>query len=203
MVKKLLMDDLIVTRTNKTMTAIKLKDDDELVSVSYSDTDTIIVTNNCYYLRYSSKEIPVVGPKASGVKGIKLDNDYVIYGHDYNINDEYITIFTNKNTVKRIKLTDLKELTRAKKGNMLIKKNKTVEYKVISAFITNSKDSEITELKTSEIPIMDLNSNGSNISKNHIDKFDLKYESVKIINENSKEDNKQMSLEDFTKDFRI
>ncbi len=218
-VKKLLMDDLIVTRYNKTMAAIKLKDDDELVSVSYSNTDTIIITNNGYYLRYATSEIPLMGPKASGVKGIKLTDDYVIYGTNYSIDDEYITIFTNNNTSKRIKLSELKELTRAKKGSMLIKKNKTVEYKIVNAYITNAKDtiiikkdSEITEIKNSEIPIMDLNSNGSNLTKGHVDKYDIKYEPLKIVNSkenNDKEEevndsnNKQMSLDDFTKDFKI
>ncbi len=218
-VKKLLMDDLIVTRYNKTMTAIKLKDDDELVSVSYSNTDTIIITNNGYYLRYATSEIPLMGPKASGVKGIKLTDDYVIYGANYSIDDEYITVFTNNNTSKRIKLSELKELTRAKKGSMLIKKNKTVEYKIVNAYITNAKDtiiikkdSEITEIKNSEIPIMDLNSNGSNLTKGHVDKYDIKYEPLKIVNSkenNEKEEevndsnNKQMSLDDFTKDFKI
>ncbi len=213
MVKKVLMDDLIVTRYNKTMTAIKLKDDDELVSVTYNDTDTIIVTNNGYYLHYSSNEIPIVGPKASGVKGIKLTDDYVINGSCYNINAEYLTIFTNNNTSKRIKISELKELTRAKKGNMLIKKNKTVDYKILFAYITNSrdtliikKDSEILEIKNSEIPIMDINSNGSNITKGHVDNFALKYEPLKIVNDtdNNKENDEdtQMSL-DFTKDFTI
>ena len=79
-----------------------------------------------YYLRYLNEEIPVVGIKASGVKGINLSDDEVIYGGNFNDCDEYLNVFTNNFTAKRIKLTDLKALSRAKKGNMLIKKNKTV-----------------------------------------------------------------------------
>lgn len=223
MVKKILMEDLIVTRSNKTMTAIKLKDDDELVNVSYSDTDTLIITNNGYYLRYSTNEIPMVGPKASGVKGIKLTDDVVVYGASYSIEREYITLFTNNNTAKRIKLSELKELSRAKKGSMIIKKNKTVDYKISYAYINDSKDtfiikkdSEISEIKTSEIPIMDINSNGSSITKGHVDKYDLKYDVVKIVNTQEKikdkEENEditkeehvsQMTFDDFTKDFKL
>ena len=216
MVKNILMDDLIVTRYSKTMTAIKLKDDDELVSVSVYDNEVVIVTNNGYYLRYLTEEIPVVGPKASGVKGINLSGDYVVYGGCINENHEYLNVYTNNNTAKRIKLSDLKILTRAKKGTMLIKKNKTVTYLIINAYLTTGRDtiiiksdSEIKELKNSEISIMDLASNGSSIGKGHIDKIDLKYITQKVIKKEEKVvekepvKEKQVSFEDFTKDFKL
>jgi hypothetical protein len=60
---------------------------------------------------------------------------------------------------------------------------------------------------------MDLQSNGSSISKGHIDTFDLKYNIVKVIekNDNKNEINtlenepvmKQVSFEEFAKDFKI
>ncbi len=218
MVKNVLMQDLIVTRFSKTMTAIKLKEDDELVSVSNSEIETLIITKNGYYLRYSTNEIPVVGPKASGVKGINLSEDEVIYGGCFNEFSEYLDVFTNNNTAKRIKISDLKSLTRAKKGNMLIKKNKTVTYTMVNAYITSARDtiiiksdSEIKEIKNSEIPIMDLVSNGSSIGKGHIDKFDLKYniitsikkDEVKDVKKEVKEKDKQVSFEDFAKDFKL
>jgi topoisomerase-4 subunit A len=196
---------------------MKLKENDELVSVSYTSDETIIVTKNGYYLRYNTNEIPVIGVKASGVKGINLANDEVIYGGQLNNSYEYLNIFTNNNTSKRIKLDELKSLTRAKKGNMLIKKNKTVVYYLVNAYLTSSKDiiiiksdSELKELKNSDIPIMDLTSNGSSITKNYVDKYDLKYNIVKIINDIQNNDEakeekieKQVSFEDFTKDFKI
>jgi len=217
MVKNVLMKDLIVTRYSKTMTAIKLKDEDELVSVAEAMDETLIVTNNGYYLRYQNSEIPVVGTKASGVKGINLSDDFVVYGGNFNDNYEYLDVFTNNNTAKRVKLSDLKTLSRAKKGTQLIKKNKTVTYLISNAYITNARDiiliksdSEIKEIKNSEIPIMDLTSNGSSISKGHIDKIDIKYNIVTIIKKEEKkekvevkEKEKQVSFEDFTKDFKI
>ena len=58
---------------------MKLKYDDEIVSVtSSSESEVFIATNNGYGLWYSANEIPVVGLKASGVKSIKLDNDYIV-----------------------------------------------------------------------------------------------------------------------------
>ena len=201
------------------MTAMKLKDHDELISVAYTDNDTLIVTKNGYYLRYNTNEIPVVGLKTSGVKGINLSSDEVVFGGCINNTHEYLNIFTNNNTSKRIKIEELKLITRAKKGNMLIKKNKTVTYYIVNAYLTNTKDiiivksdSELREIKNSEIPIMDIYSNGSNIAKGYIDKYDIKYDLVKIVNDtSSKEESaeeevkieKQVSFEDFAKDFKI
>lgn len=217
MVKNILMKDLIVARYSKAMTAIKLKDNDELVNVCDYGKETVIVTNNGYYLRYNTEEIPVVGPKASGVKGINLTDDFVIYGGNILDNIEYLNVFTNNNTAKRIKISDLKVLTRAKKGTMLIKKNKTVTYLIVNAYLTGARDtiiiksdSEIKEIKNSEIPIMDLVSNGSSIAKGYIDKYDLKYNIITSIKSDEAKEvekkvskDKQVSFEDFAKDFKL
>ncbi len=217
MAKQIKLEDLIVSRYNKPLTAIKLKEDDELVSVNYSYENTLIVTHNGYYLRFKTNEIPISGPKASGVKGINLSDDYVTSASSFDDTFEYINVITNNNTGKRVKLTDLKELSRAKKGNMLIKKNKTVNYFIEYAFVTRGRDiiiikcdSDIKEVKNSEIPIMDLASNGSMLTKDHIDKVDLKYEYVKVMLKEEKSDKKeeiekekQVSFQDFTKDFKL
>ena len=217
MAKQINTNDLIVNRYNKTYTAIKLKDNDELISANYSLANTLIVTKNGYYLKYNTNEIPVIGVKASGVKSIKLDNDEVVSGISYSDDEEYLNIFTNNLTSKRVKLMELKTLSRAKKGTILIKRNKTVNYYITYAYIVNSrdtiimkKDNEITEIKVADIPIMDLLSNGSNITKGYVDEFKIKNEPVKIINKEEvkveeKEDVKeeQISFEDFTEDFKL
>jgi topoisomerase-4 subunit A len=218
MVKNILMKDLVVSRFNKTMTSIKLKDNDELISVRESLEDVLIVTKNGNYLRYKTNEIPVVGPKAAGVKGIKLTEDEVVSGMTLNNSSEYLNVFTNNNTAKRVKIDELKYLTRAKKGTSLIKKNKTVTYLIESAYITSSRDTilvkmdnEIKEIKNSEIPIMDLSSNGGSLIKGHIDKYDIKCELEEVKIEEIKEEDKekeepkekQISFAEFTEGFKI
>lgn len=219
MVKQITKESLEVSRCSKPMTAIKLKDNDELVSVSEVKDDFVIVTSNGYYLTFKTLEIPIVGPKASGVKGIKLVDDYVVSGNCYNNGDEYISIFTNNNTGKRLKLSELKPITRAKKGNMLLKKTKSTVYNVVNSYITSSKDiiiiksdNELTEIKVSDIPIMDITSNGGNIYKGIVQKYDVKYilekyieQKEEIKEEINKETTevKQMSFADFTNDFKI
>ena len=213
--KQVPLKDFEVTRYSKPMMAIKLKDNDELVNVTTAKEDTLFVTHNGYYLRFKTSEIPVVGVKASGVKGINLKEDYVIYGADIKEEDEYLNIFTNIHTGKRIKLSDLSLISRAKKGNMLFKKAKTKDYKLDYAYLTNSKDvnlckidTDIKEVKNSEIPIMDITSTGSVLSKKQVDLWALKSVDVNLITKEEKKEEEvkeqeQLSFNDFVKDFKI
>lgn len=217
--KQVSLKDFEVTRYSKPMVAIKLKENDELINVTTSKETTLFVTNNGYYLRFKTSEIPLVGVKASGVKGINLKDDYVIYGASIKEEDEYLNIFTNYRTAKRIKINELSLITRAKKGNMLFKKAKTKDYKINFAYLTNSKDinlykidNDIKEMKNSEIPIMDISSTGSIISKNVIDLWALKSNDINLItkdekkqdnNENKILEQEQLSFSDFVEDFKI
>lgn len=174
--KRTNLADLIVSRYTKPINAIKLKDDDELVSVVKDNGKAIFVTKTGYYLNIDANEIPLVGAKASGVKGIKLKDDEVITCMSPEAYDEYITIFTNKKTSKRIKISDLETMSRAKKGSTLIKKVKSNNYEITNAIAVNNHDTlslkvdgEFKEVKPTELPIMDLSSTGSAISKLEIE----------------------------------
>ena len=217
MIKKVIMSDYEVSRCSKPMTAIKLKNNDELVSVKLDKNDTLIVTNNNYYLMFSTDEIPVVGAKASGVKAINLSNDYVVSSNQVDETKEYLNIFTNFNTAKRVKINELNKFTRNKKGSQIIKKNKTKDYKTISAFITDSKsinvvktDSDVIEIKNSDIKLMDTTSFGSNYTNLKVINVSEKYEIIKgkedKIEENVKkeeEKQEQISFDSFVDSFKI
>ena len=215
LVKQSVLKDFIVTRYSKAMMAIKLKEDDEVINITKSSRLALLISNNGNYLNILNKDIPVVGPKASGVKGIVLKDDKLIYGNTYNNQDkEYLVLFTNNKTAKRIKLNELEIHTRAKKGSSLIKKVKSFDYKINYSLLTNSKDeiniicdNEITTLKDSDIPIMDFKSTGSNISKYLIDNvfISTKLESY-LKKEIPKEVNNepvQATLDDFYEEFKF
>lgn len=219
--KQVPLKDFEVTRYSKPMTAIKLKDNDELINADISKEEVIFVTNNGLALRFNTNEIPVVGSKASGVKGINLKEDYCIYASPIN-KEEYLNIYTNYKTIKRLKLSDIIPISRAKKGNMLFKKAKTKDYKILFAYLTETKDinlykidTDIHELKNSDIPIMDIASTGSQVKFNY-DLFALKKELIdltKTSSEDSKEDvveeikptkkEEQLSFDSFIDEFKI
>ena len=235
MVKKVQFKDFIVSRYSKPLTAMKLKDDkDELVSVfKCSDKSNVIMTTkNGYYVKYNLSEVPVIGPKGSGVKGINLKEDELVSLSVIKDTDEYINIVTNNKTAKRVKLTDLPMMSRAKKGSLIMKKVKTQNYHIIDAFTSESRDdiclksdSEIREIKNSDIPIMDTLSTGSSISKYMVEKVFVKANLIKqkdvIVSDSSDGDEeddviisdqpimteeptvKEFTLDDFIDDFKI
>ena len=173
LIKQVALKDFEVSRYSKPMVAIKLKDNDELINADISKDEVLFVTNNGLTLRFNTNEIPIVGTKASGVKGINLKDDYCIYACPIK-REEYLNIYTNFKTIKRLKLSDISSISRAKKGNMLFKKAKTKDYKINFAYLTETKDinlykvdTDFHELKNSEIPIMDLASTGSQVKYNY------------------------------------
>ena len=218
MIKRTKASDFEVARCSKPMTAMKLKEEDQLIDVKKEQGNIVLVTENGYYLNFKSEEVPLVGSKASGVKGINLKEDYVKNMVSFNELDEYLTIFTDNKTAKRVKISELETHSRAKKGSLLLKKTKTVTYKILNALLTNSKDlvltkadNEINIFKNSDITIMDLQSTGSNISKYKLDKASIvaKIEKIKPIEEEKEEvkiekkEPKRLSMEDFLDDFKL
>ena len=217
--KQVQLKDFEVTRYSKPMTAIKLKENDELINADISKEEVLFVTSNGLCLRFNTNEIPIVGSKASGVKGINLKDDYCIYASPIK-NEEYLNIYTNYKTIKRLKLSDIIPISRAKKGNMLFKKAKTKDYKILFAYLTETKDinlykidTDIFELKNSDIPIMDIASTGSQVKFNY-DLFALKKELVDLtktsfeapkdveeIKPPKKEE--QLSFDSFIDEFKI
>ena len=228
MVKRCSLSDFKVQRYNKPITCMKLKYDDEIVSVTNSPyTEVFIATSNAYGLWYSANEIPIVGVRAAGVKAIKLDNDFVVAAEIFDKNSEYITVFTDKQTAKRVKLTELEKSSRARKGLLLVRLVKTNPHKIISAYITSSKEKigivnlkGINIIKNTEITIGDRYSTGSNISSTRIittfickelENKDQKVEVLEMPEEQPVKpevslqeiDEEILTIDDFLDDFKI
>ncbi len=175
MVKRTLVSDFKVQRYSKAMMAIKLKDDDEVVSVCGGrKSHVFIVTRNGYALHYRVDEIPIVGLKTSGVKAINLKDDIVLNAHVFD-SGEFITIVTDKGTGKRIRLGEFELSSRARRGLLLVREVKTNPYRILNSFVLNGKDSinvmiddDVLNLKLTELPIADRYSVGMQITKKKI-----------------------------------
>lgn len=227
MVKKTKLEEFKVQRYSKPMTCIKLKtSDDEVVSVCTGDGDDIfIATYNGYGLRYKNSEVPVTGVKSSGVKAITLKNDYVVSGNVFDADKaEYITLFTTKNTAKRIKITEFEPIARGRKGLLIIREVKTNPYYIKNAFVLSHRANIIIKttegfqsVKITELPITDRYSTGASVSKHTI--YDVYVEKGLVNLEHSltKEESKVeeevvslehideqiMTIDDFLDDFEI
>ena len=175
LVKQTELSLLPVARYSKPMTIFKLKDNDEVISASLNDGVVYIITENGFALKFSKEEIPAVGLKTSGVKGIKLVNDKVVSGFVTNDNHEYITIFTDKNTAKRVKLDEIDFSKRSLKGDNILHSPKSKKYNIVKTYAGTSKtnygliDGTGELIKSSDINIMDKSSTGSALSKKNIE----------------------------------
>jgi len=104
-----------------------------------------------------------------------LKNDEVVCGLLFTTNNDYITIFTDKGTAKRLKLTDFEKGSRGNRGLLLMKEIKSNPSKIINVYIENNKteigvitEKEVKIVKLTEISIMDRYSNGSYVVKDRI-----------------------------------
>lgn len=216
MIKRTLMSEYEVSRTSKTMLAMKLKDQDEVIGVFEEKENIMIVSKLGYYVSFTPSEVPLVGVRGSGVKGINLKDDEVVCAFAYS-NEDYFDVITTQKTAKRLKSEEILETGRAKRGNTIMKKVKSVSYEILNVIPMNSRDvlvlksdSELREIKNSEIAIMDIASTGSNISKYPIDavfkKVELEQSEIKneiVTDEGEEPKTQEMTIDDFIDDFKL
>lgn len=177
MIKQTRMTEFEPWRTYKTrpMTIMKLKDEsDELVNVFLTDQteemDVFLVSHLAFGLRYPLNEVPVVGPKAAGVKAMNLKaDDYLINGLlVYSEGDTPIVLITQRGAAKRMLAQEINQLGRAKRGLMVLRELKKNPHRVVymgsgenqQVLVTNQKGQSF-EVITNQIPINDRTSNGS------------------------------------------
>ncbi|MBE9908474.1 DNA topoisomerase IV subunit A [Enterococcus casseliflavus] len=177
MIKQTRMTEFEPWRTYKTrpMTIMKLKDEsDELINVFLTDQteemDVFLVSHLAFGLRYPLNEVPVVGPKAAGVKAMNLKaDDYLINGLlVYSEGDTPIVLITQRGAAKRMLAQEINQLGRAKRGLMVLRELKKNPHRVVymgsgenqQLLVTNQKGQSF-EVITNQIPINDRTSNGS------------------------------------------
>ncbi len=98
--------------------AITLKEDDELLFVckTNGDNEIVIGSSNGRLVRFSEKEIRIMGRTASGVKGIDIPNDAICVSAEKVIPDSDILIMTEKGYGKRTKIDEYRLTHRGSKG---------------------------------------------------------------------------------------
>lgn len=179
MIKRTVLKDFKVSRYSKPISCMKLKDDDKVVSAFIRDYNNIMVsTSKCYGLWFDALEIPISGVKAGGVKSITLRDDFVVSVCNFGDDLDYVTIFTDKDTAKRVKISEFEKSSRGRRGLILLREVKTNPYRIKKVFTVSNKtliglkkQNEIDEIKITEIPIADRYKTGSTISKQEV--FDV------------------------------
>ena len=149
-----------IKKIRGTVTAIKLADDDELISVEvlYGKKDMILYTKNGGGVRISTDDVRECGRAAYGLSVIDLaDNDEVLGTTIINKNHKYMLIVTNKGKMKKCTLSTFKtmkrksqtlQLTRLEKNEYIVSVNSV---KDSNSFMVYTQHVE-HEMKVKDIP---------------------------------------------------
>lgn len=144
MVKKSELIGYKAQRYSKPLVAINLKGEDELIDVHLTDgsQDVLIMTHSGYALWYDEEEIPVIGVRAAGVKGINVKEDDYIVGGKVLVKDsqDMIAIVTQRGSVKKMKLSEFEKTTRARRGVVVLRELKAHPHRVIGMDTVKQSD---------------------------------------------------------------
>lgn len=195
MIKRTCISDLEVSRNNKTMTLMNLKEGDVLVdSCIVSDEDEIIIgCENGYVARYSVNSITPTSPKGKGIIAIKNDECISVS----NAKASMLVCMSTTGAMKRIKMSDISVTGRPVRGDLIAKKVKSKPISLKYIFSCENQDEimimpQNTKLHAKDIALMSKEMTFSNlihVEENYylmkkIDYIPL----IKTIKEEQKED---------------
>lgn len=181
LIKRTKLQEFSPWRTYRTrpLPFINLKtEEDRVVHVSIvnpeeteGDQDVFLVTNRAYALRYSLAEVPVVGPKAAGVKAMNLkENDAFVVQAIlvYSEGDTPVVMVTQRGAVKRMLAQEIPRTSRAQRGMMVFRELKNNPHRIVymgvsdeSELVVMNQKGEVKEFIATQFPIGDRTSNGS------------------------------------------
>ena len=145
-------------KRGKSLKAINLKDNDEVVNVLFiNDEDITIVSNSGNLVRINMKDVTPIGRAAAGVKGIKLNEDeYVLDAQKINFEAKNVIVISKNGVIKKMPLSDFPVTSRGIKGKKIsdVKKDDSIvkhliidkDYDII--IIVNKK---VVKINTSDL----------------------------------------------------
>ena len=166
MVKKTELKHYQAQRRSKTLVAINVKGDDEVIDVHETDgTQEIFLTTHFgYALWFKEDEISPIGTRAAGVKGINLkEGDFVTGGKVKETDSQpCIVIVTHRGSIKRMKLSEFELTSRAKRGVVILRDLKANPHHVVGFEFANNHDTIFVETakgKIESVHVKDLRYN--------------------------------------------
>lgn len=135
-------------KRGKSIKAINLKDDDEVVNVLFVNNEKVgVLTNTNNFVIIETETINSIGRAAAGVKAIKLDNSYVIDCKVIGNEDTSILSITKNGLCKKTSIEEYGISSRGIKGTKIMK---TEDDSVIK-FLSIEKDTEVIVVSTNKM----------------------------------------------------
>ena len=175
LVKKTALNEYIKTKKKSGITAINLKENDELIAVNLiKDEPVVLITANGMTIKFNSLEIGATSRITSGIKGITLKpDDSVISTLVVRNENDTLALFSETGLGKRYALKEVPLQKRAGKGLLGYKPNDTTGLVACAALVSDEDSILICGDKTSlcisatEIPILGRTSMGNQLIKNN------------------------------------
>ena len=173
MVKKSELKQYRAQRRSKSLVAINLKENDELIDVHETDgsKEIFLTTYNGHALWFNETEINPIGVRAAGVKGINLKEGDFVTGGKIKDADETpsIVIVTQRGSIKKMKLSEFEVTSRANRGVVILRELKANPHYVVGFVFVHNKDTVYIEtekgiietIDSAELRYNDRYSNGS------------------------------------------
>lgn len=147
-------------KRGKSLKAINLKEDDEVLSVYPVNNENIsFLTSDGNCIMIETENISSIGRTATGVKGIKLNPDAtVINSQIVSKQDKYFLIISKKGYIKKVKINEIGISNRDTKGKKIQKIEDDNTVKMLSIdrdydIIINA-NKRVIKINSSEIPIL-------------------------------------------------
>ncbi|HPU41917.1 MAG TPA: DNA gyrase subunit A [Acetivibrio clariflavus] len=183
------------------LTAVTLKENDELIDVKLTDgtKDIILVTRNGMSIRFNEQDVRPLGRVSMGVRGIKLDDDDEVVGMGVYIEDTSLLVVTERGFGKRTELEEYKVQTRGGKGILTYrvteKTGKIAGMKLVNEkddVMLISSDGSIIRINVSDISILGRATQGVTLMR--LDESVHLVGVARIANEDSSESNEENDI---------
>jgi len=141
LIKLTKLEEFNVSRYSKTIKAINLNKNDEVVGIDLTNSlnkEVLIVSNKGLGLRMNMSEVPITSTTAKGVKGMnlptkqKLSSGVVLEEH------HDLLILTHRGTIKRISISDIPLKKRTNKGVQIYKEVKSNPFLITDLCLMNA-----------------------------------------------------------------
>lgn len=180
LVKQTELKEFEVSRYTKTIRAISLNKNDQVVAVDITDkkdSEILILSQKGEGLRFNLSEIPITSTTAKGVKGMNLSSKQKLATGIILKDYHDALLLTNRGTIKRIILSEIAKKKRTNKGVQLYKVIQSNPYLVQDICLMNAtqyKNRAQIRINTSETQVLinafDIKHDKSESGKTYITK---------------------------------
>lgn len=157
----------------KSSKAMKLKTASDVIatvsqiSKKAENSDLAVITHRGLCLRFNISEIPIVGTNASGVKAANLKkDDFIVSGVVIPSDSNHVPVvmLTQRGSLKKIDITTISRLSRAKRGLMVLKELKSDPHRLIAAFPINQSTGGVSLIVKQQDGTIEIDTNDLNYS---------------------------------------